>query len=63
MTATFAPTQQARPRIAYFWWLREARNATPIQTTDAPSYLATDRNYIPASTADLWRRGAPRPLR
>jgi hypothetical protein len=62
MTATTSGTALARPRIAYFWWLREShRAARPVHTAD--TYVCSERNYIPSSTADMWRRGAPRPLR
>ena len=62
MTATLAPTAQVRPRITYFWWLREARAITKPAAA-APSYVPADADYIPSGTADLWRRCAPRPLR
>jgi hypothetical protein len=63
MTATVSGTSLTRPRIAYFWWLREARRSTTATTDAVDTYVCSDRDYIPASTADMWGRGAPQRLR
>lgn len=61
--ASRSGARSSTPRIPYFWWLRTAestRRRTAAEQVDEVEYIAFEADYIPTSTADLWRQGRTR---
>jgi len=50
MTALTTPS--TRVRIPFFWWQNEVARTTPVVEDN---YQRCDTDYIPSSTADMWR--------
>jgi hypothetical protein len=40
-------------RMSFFWWQNEVARTTPV--VEDRNYLRCDTDYIPSSTADMWR--------
>jgi hypothetical protein len=62
--ATARGVRTARLSIPFFWWVREADVHSASSSVEAEyAYTASDNDYIPSSTADLWKSSSRRSYR